>query len=219
MTNKNEEKKKCLSSVRVDLCVNLCMHVGILEKKEDCLEENKNLFFFFLPSKVTRPSLSESIAANALLMAESSLFAFEWYARNSSRVINPSLSLRKAIIAMAFQWYWSILPHQDDWIRIEDHPTYSFLSTSLSYRQCIAKKVPIWKRNSQLDGIVFFRSTIAEEIQPSHVVCVLQPTRLGMSMFVFWKIDTAYFPYRKMGENWALYIHSLSLSPSLFPCP
>jgi hypothetical protein len=45
-----------------------------------------------LPSNVTRPSLSESMAANALAMADSSEFVFEWKAWNSFNVMKPSLS-------------------------------------------------------------------------------------------------------------------------------
>jgi len=52
------------------------MRVEILEKKLNFCRLS-NIFFVFIPSNVTRPSLSESIAAKALAIAESSLFVFE----------------------------------------------------------------------------------------------------------------------------------------------
>jgi hypothetical protein len=52
------------------------MRVEILKNKIKFLFKKK-YNFIFIPSNVTRPSLSESIAAKALAIAESSLFAFE----------------------------------------------------------------------------------------------------------------------------------------------
>lgn len=77
-----QTKTKCsmLSSCLIN--ISLCMHVGILNQSNKRINRSIEATMLFnlysLPSNVTRPSLSESIAAKALAMAESSWLVFEW---------------------------------------------------------------------------------------------------------------------------------------------